>query len=89
MRCWFRTRRLLSFFVKLCLILFSISGVLHVLTEPIENTCHLIDAMHRTLDKIWERGDIDVDTLQYFDVENPEFSRFYLLPKVHKGCVVF
>ena len=40
--------------------------------------------MHGTLEKIRKRGDIDSNTLKYFDVEEPKFGRFYLLPKIHK-----
>ena len=40
--------------------------------------------MHRTLEKIWKRGDIDTNIFKYFDVEEPKFGRFSLLPKIHK-----
>ena len=40
--------------------------------------------MHRTLEKIRKRDDIDINILTYFDVEEPKFGRFYLLPKIHK-----
>ena len=44
----------------------------------------IIETMRRTLEKIRKRGDIDSNTLKYFDVEEPKFGRFYLLPKIHK-----
>ena len=44
-----------------------------------------METMHRTLEKIRKIGDIDSNTLKYFDVEEPKFSRFYLLLKIHKG----
>ena len=44
----------------------------------------IIETMHGTLEKIRKRGDIDSYTLKYFDVEEPKFGRFYLLPKIHK-----
>ena len=40
--------------------------------------------MHRTLEKIRKGGDIDTNTLNYFDVEEPKFGRFYLMPTIHK-----
>ena len=40
--------------------------------------------MHRTLEKIWKRGNIDINILKYFNAEEPKFGRFYLLPKIHK-----
>ena len=39
--------------------------------------------MHRALVQ-FARGDIDNNTLKYFDVEEPKFGQFYLLPKIHK-----
>ena len=50
--------------------------------------------MLRTLKKIRKRGHIDINTLKYFDVEEPKLSRFYLLHKIHitlhiiPGCPV-
>ena len=47
----------------------------------------LIKTIHHTLEKIQKRGDISSNTsniLDYFNVENPKFVRFYLLPKIHK-----
>ena len=31
-----------------------------------------------------KRGDISSNILDYFNAENPDFGRFYLLPKIHK-----
>ena len=36
------------------------------------------------LKKKWRREDISGNILDYFNVENPKFGRFYLLPKIHK-----
>ena len=36
------------------------------------------------LDNIKDRGDIGEKAFKYFQVENPKFCRFYLLPKIHK-----
>ena len=52
--------------------------------EVTEDPSYLIDAMHRSLEKIRRRGDIDTNTLKYLDVKEPKFGRFYLLPKIYK-----
>ena len=44
----------------------------------------LIKTIHNTLEKIRKRGDISGDILDYFNVENPKFGGFCLLPKIHK-----
>ena len=36
-----------------------------------------------TLEKIRKREDISSNILDYFNVKNPKFGRFYLLPKIH------
>ena len=51
--------------------------------EVRDDLSYLIDAMHRALEKIRMRDDIDINTLKYFDEEEPKF-RFYLLLKIHK-----
>ena len=38
----------------------------------------------RYLTEVKLRGDIPQDTMDYFLIENPKLSRFYMLPKVHK-----
>ena len=38
----------------------------------------------RALEKIRIRGDLLNDTLNYFLVKDRKFTRFYLLPKIHK-----
>ena len=43
----------------------------------------LINTIMKGLEKIRLRGDLSSDTLNYF-LKNPKFSRFYLLPKIHK-----
>ena len=43
----------------------------------------LIRTIHDTLKKNRKRGDIFSNNLDYFNVENPKFGRFYLLPKIH------
>ena len=45
----------------------------------------LIKTIHNTLEKIRKRGDISSGILDYFDVENTKFVRFYLLPKIGKS----
>ena len=34
--------------------------------------------------KIRKRGDLKNETIKYFEVKDPKFARFYLLPKIHK-----
>ena len=48
----------------------------------------LIKTIHNTLEKIRKRGEISSNILDYFNVENPKFGRFYLLPKIHKRCMI-
>ena len=43
----------------------------------------LISTIHRT-EKIRKRGDLKKETIKYFEVKDPKFARFYLLPKIHK-----
>ena len=52
--------------------------------EVTDHPSYLIDAVHRTLKKIRKRGEINTNTLKYFDVEELKFGRFYFLPKIHK-----
>ena len=44
----------------------------------------LISTIHRTIEKIRKRGDLKKETVKYFEVKDPKFARFYLLPKIHK-----
>ena len=44
--------------------------------EVTDDSSPIIEIMLRTLQKIWKRGDIDNNTLKYFDVEKPKFGRF-------------
>ena len=37
--------------------------------EVADHPSHLIDVMHKALEKIPKRGDIDINTLKYFDVK--------------------
>ena len=50
--------------------------------EVTDDPWYLVDATHRILGKIQKRGDIH--TLNYFDVEEPKFGRFYPLPRTQK-----
>ena len=38
----------------------------------------------KALEKIHLHGDLSSDTLNYFLVKDPKFTRLYLLPKIHK-----
>ena len=44
----------------------------------------LISTIDRTIEKIRKRGDFKKETIKYFEVKDPQFARFYLLPKIHK-----
>ena len=44
----------------------------------------LINTIHRTIEKIKKRGDFKKETIKSFEVKDPKFARFYLLPKIHK-----
>ena len=44
----------------------------------------LISTIYTTLEKIRKRGDLKKENIQYFEVKDPKFARFYLLPKIHK-----
>ena len=44
----------------------------------------VIKTIHDTLKKIRRSGYILSNIVDYFNVENPKFGRFYLLPKIHK-----
>ena len=44
----------------------------------------LISTIHRKIEKIRTRGDLKKETVKYFEVKDPKFARFYLLPKIHK-----
>ena len=44
----------------------------------------LISTIHKAIEKIRKRGDLNADTIKYFMVKDPKFAHFYLLLKVHK-----
>ena len=44
----------------------------------------LIKTIHHALEKIRKSGNISSDILDYFNIENPKFGRFYLLPKIRE-----
>ena len=46
--------------------------------EPLSST------IHRPKEKIRKRGDLKKETIKYFEVKDPKFARFYLLPEIHK-----
>ena len=47
----------------------------------------LIKTIQDTLEKNRKRGGISSNILDYFNVENPKFGKFHLLPKIHKKDV--
>ena len=50
---------------------------------PIDSSA-LVNTIFKSFEKIWKRGDLSQNTLNYFSVKHPKFARFYLLPKIHK-----
>ena len=46
--------------------------------EPLTST------IHKTIEKIRKRGGLKKETIKYFEVNDPKFARFFLLPKIHK-----
>ena len=44
----------------------------------------LVNTIIKTLEKLRLRCDLPSVARNYFVVEHPKFSRFYLLPKIHK-----
>ena len=44
----------------------------------------LVSTIFKSLKKIRKRGDLSLDTFNYFLVKGPKFARFYLLPKIYK-----
>ena len=44
----------------------------------------LISTIHKVIENICKRGDLNADTIKYFTVKDTNFGRFYLLPKKHK-----
>ena len=59
-------------------------GVSDVYEEVPDDAEPLIRTIHITLEKIRKRGDLKKENIQYFEVKDPKFARFYLLPKIHK-----
>ena len=53
--------------------------------KKLQVTPYLINIIniHTSLEMIRKRDDIDISSLKYFEVEEPKFGRFYLLPKAH------
>ena len=54
----------------------------HVYEEVPDVPEPLISTIHRTIEKIRKRGDLKKETIKYFEVKDPKFARFYLLPKI-------
>ena len=45
---------------------------------------NVISTIHKAIEKIRKRGDLNADTIKYSMVKDPKFARFYLLPKIHE-----
>ena len=55
-----------------------------VYEEVADDPESFISTIHRTIEKIRKRGHLKKETIKYFEVRDPKFARFYLLPKIHK-----
>ena len=55
-----------------------------VYEEVSEDPELLTSTIHKTMEKIWKRGDFKKETIEYFEVKDAKFARFYLLPKIYK-----
>ena len=53
--------------------------------KKLQVTPYLINIIniHTSPEMIRKRDDTDISSLKYFEVEEPKFGRFYLLPKAH------
>ena len=58
-------------------------GVSDVYEEVPDDAEPLISTIHTTLEKIRKRGDLKKENIQYFEVKDPKFARFYLLPRFY------
>ena len=56
----------------------------NVYEEVLDEPEPLISTMHRTIEKNMKRGDLKKRNYLIFEVKDPKFARFYLLPKIHK-----
>ena len=55
-----------------------------VYEEVTNDPSALESTIFNALNKIRARGDLPADKLEYFFNKDPKFTRFYLLPKIHK-----
>ena len=62
-------------------------GVSDVYEEVPDDAEPLISTIHTTLENIRKRGDLKKENIQYFEVKDTKFARFYLLPKIHKRVI--
>ena len=53
--------------------------------EEVSNDARpLMNIILNTLENIRKKGDICSDTLKHFIIKDAKFTRFYLIPKIHK-----
>ena len=55
-----------------------------VYEEVSNNAASLLKTINAVISKIRKRGNLKDDKLNYFIMKAPKFTRFYLLPKIHK-----
>ena len=59
-------------------------GVSDAYEEVSDDPEPLISTIHKIIKTISKRGDLKKGSIKYFEVKDPKFPRFYLLPKIHK-----
>ena len=57
---------------------------LEIYEELCNDSGPLISTIHKAIEKVRKRGDMNADAIKCLMVKDPTFSRFYLLPKVYK-----
>ena len=55
-----------------------------VCEEVTDDPESLINTIHRTKGKLAKEVIWKKETIKHFEVKDPKFARFYLLPKIHK-----
>ena len=59
-------------------------GVRHFYEEDLNDPEPLISIIHIVLQNTRKIRALKMENIQYFEVKNPKFARFCLLPKIHK-----
>ena len=59
-------------------------GEEQVYEEVSKDAAPLLKTINEVIAKIRKRGDLKRDNLDLFNMKDPKFAKFYLLPKIHK-----